>query len=65
MEQLWISCIYYLLCFIVKEKRDHAVKSSDNDLKIKMGHFILTTLCVALSSCNFVRFKKQTNKHIK
>lgn len=56
MEQLWISCIYYLSCFIVKEKRDHAVKSSDNAFKIKMGHFILIMLCVSLSSCNFVRF---------
>lgn len=41
MEQLLISCIYYLSCFIVKEKIDHAVKSSDNAFKIKMGHFIL------------------------
>lgn len=53
----------YLLSFMLhcERKKDHAVKSSDNDLKIKMGHFILTTLCVAfeLSSCNFVRFLKK------
>lgn len=52
----------YLLSFMLhceREKRDHAVRFSDNAFKIKMGYFILIMLCVSLSSCNFVRFFKK------
>lgn len=39
MEQLWIYFIYfiyYVLCFIVKEKRNHEVKCSNICVEYKM-----------------------------